>query len=322
MIGLLIFAIALFVILEGFFSGSELALCSLNRVRLQSRVESGWPGAKLVQRLLDRQDTTIMTTLIGTNLMVYASSALCTNLYDSAGFSRPQVLTTLTMTPIIFLFGEMLPKDICYRNADFISYRVAKFLYGVKIIFMPLIMILEVIVHFFTRRAPAEQRSVALSRSALREWVAEGTREGVISPYQNILFANVMELFRRQIDSTMIPLNKAIMVRTDSSGEILRLMILTGGKSRLPVFDQKTKRVVGILNSLDLIFSKSPDVTAGELARPSVIVKASDSVTSGLLTLQKARQHMAIVEDNEGKTVGIVTIKDLVEEVFGELQEF
>ncbi len=312
--------IALCVLAEGFFSGSETAFYTVNRLRLRSRVEAGWPGAVTLQRLLDRANITIMTTLIGTNTMVYAASALATELLRERRHAG--LLATLIMAPIAFLFGEMIPKDIYRRRADTLMYRLARPIDICRILVSPILLVLRGLVAIVTHPVPAEQRGTALSRAALREWIAEGTREGVLSGYQQALAGNVMDLLQKKVSSVMIPLSKTVTVPATLSGSELRQALLPPGHSRLPVVDPQSKTIIGILHVLDYICAQSPNPSARALAHEAVHVKHSDGVTAVLVALQRRRQHVAIVDDDRAKPVGIVTVKDLVEEIVGELREF
>ncbi len=313
-------AFAVYVLLSGLFSGSEIALYSVNRLRLRSRVEAGWRGAHVLHGLLEKPDTTVMAILIGNNITIYAVSALATELLGA--HQHAELLAALLVTPIIFTFGEMLPKDFFRRKADAVMYSLAGPLDALRFLFLPVVVVLRALASLVTRFLPAEQRGTVFSRAALREWLAEGHREGALSGYQHTLAANVMGLLKTAVSSAMVPLNATTTLRAELAGDDLNNAVKQASHSRLPVFSGPEKRIVGILHTLDYICLAEQNPSAGELVREAVKVKHTDGITAVLFTLQRERQQMAIVINDEDEPIGIVTVKDLVEEIVGELKDF
>ncbi|MFW6158448.1 MAG: CNNM domain-containing protein [Planctomycetota bacterium] len=318
--GWVLLTIGICILVEGFFSGSETGFYSVNRLRLRSRLEADWRGARVLQRLLDRPDETIMTTLIGTNIMVYAASALATELLGTS--SHPELYATAIMTPIIFVCGEMIPKDLFRRHADALMYHLAGPVDALRTIVWPAIVVLRWLAALLTGRLPRERRTLLLTRTALTEWIAEGHREGQLSEYQQTLSVNVMGLLRKTVGAAMVPMDEVEAIPAGQRGDALRQALRNAAHSRLPVYDGARERVVGILHALDYVRAAADDPTAGELAHEAVRVLETDPVQVALVRLQRQRELMAVVSDDAGRCRGIVTIKDLVEEITGELQAF
>ena len=312
--------IAICVLIEGLSSGSEIGFYSVNRLRLRSRLEAEWRGAGSLKKLMDRPDEAIMTTLIVTNLMVYMASSLATELLSAT--HRPELYATAIMTPVIFVFGEMLPKDLFRRHADVLMYRLAGPIDALRTLFWPVIFVLQLITDLATRRLPRERRALPLTRTALAEWIAEGRREGQLSEYQQVLSSNVMALLRKNVSVAMIPIDEVDMVSAERVGEELGRALRRAKHSRLPVYEGDRENVVGVLHTLDYICARTEDRSARDLARKPVVVPQADGVQAALVKLQKQRQLMAIVADDEGRSRGVITMKDLVEEIVGELEEF
>ncbi|MFH1730479.1 MAG: CNNM domain-containing protein [Planctomycetota bacterium] len=316
----IIAAIIVCVLMEGLFSGAEIGFYSVNRLRLRSRVEAKLRRSAVLRKLVDRPDTTMMTTLIGTNVMVYAASALATGLFS--GSRSPELLATLVMTPVIFVFGEMIPKDIFHRRADSLMYFLAGPIDALRFLVWPVTAVLRGLVWLVTGGKSAEQSGAAFSRAALVEWIAEGKREGVLTDYQHALSANVMGLMKKRVSSAMIPMGEATVLSADLAGEELRDAVKHAGRSRLPVVSGPEMSIVGVLHTLDYIRAAEKNLPLGDLVRRAVEVKHTDGITSVLVALQRARGQMAIVLDDAGRPAGVVTVKDLVEEIVGELQDF
>ncbi|MFO7899894.1 MAG: CNNM domain-containing protein, partial [Planctomycetota bacterium] len=305
--GWILFTIAVCVLVEGFFSGSEIGFYSVNRLRLRSRLEADWRGARVLQRLLDRPDETIMTTLIGTNIMVYAASALATELLGTS--SHPELYVTAIMTPIIFVFGEMIPKDLFRRHADALMYRLAGPVDALRAIVWPAIVVLRWLAALLTGRLRRERRTLLLTRTALTEWIAEGHREGQLSEYQQALSVNVMGLLRKSVAAAMVPIDEVEAIPAGQRGAQLRQALRNAEHSRVPVYDGSRERVVGILHGLDYVRAAAEDPTAAELAHEPVRVLETDRVQVALVRLQRQRELMALVSDDAGRCRGIVTIK-------------
>jgi len=306
------------VLMSGLFSGAEIGFYSVNRLRLRSRVEAGQRGAAVLQALLDRPGATIMTTLIGTNIMNYLASAMATNMLR--GHRHSGLLATLILTPIILIVGEMIPKDIFHRKADSLMYVLARPIQALRWLLSPLTWAFQGIVSLVTAGKVSSHGGSIFSRAALGEWIAEGRREGVLTDYQQALSVNVMGLLRKSVSSVMIPVEAATTVRGDLSGAALRSVIRQAGYSRLPVVSGPENDIVGILHALDYVFSTSEKASAVELARKAVRVRHTDQIAAALVALQRERQQMAVVAGDDGRPVGIVTVKDLVEEIVGELR--
>jgi len=317
---LVVLAIALCVLMEALFSGAEIGFYSVNRLRLRSRVEARRHGAGVLQKLVDRPDATMMTTLVGTNLMVYAATALATELLST----RPhaEVLATVIMTPVIFVFGEMIPKDLFHRKADSLMYVLAGPADAFRVLLWPVTTAMRALALLLTGGLARGRRTNVLSRAALHEWIAEGRREGVLSDIQHTLSANVMGLLEKQVGDAMIPLADAVTVSADLTGDDLRDAVRDARHSRLPVFSGSWKNVLGILHTLDYIRAMEAGPSAADLARTAVKVRPRDGIHAALVVLQRERQQMAVVTNRKGRPIGIVTVKDLVEEIVGELQDF
>jgi putative hemolysin len=316
----IIAVIVVCVLMGGLFSGAEIGFYSVNRLRLRSRVEAKSRRAVVLRKLVDRPDTTMMTTLIGTNLMVYAASALATGLFS--GLRNPELIATLVMTPVIFVFSEMIPKDVFHRRADSFMYYLAGPIDALRLLVWPLTTVLRGLVWLVTGGKSAEQSGAAFSRAALAEWIAEGRREGVLTDYQQALSANVMGLMQKEVSSAMIPIGEAAVLSAGLAGGDLRDAVRQARHSRLPVVTGPEMSIVGVLHTLDYILAEKSSPPLGELVRPAIEVGHHDGITAVLVALQRARGQMAVVVDDGGRPAGIVTVKDLVEEIVGELQDF
>ncbi|MFO7899893.1 MAG: CNNM domain-containing protein [Planctomycetota bacterium] len=314
-----ILAIAVYLALSGLFSGSEIGLYSVNRLRLRSRVEGGQPQARILRDLIDRSESTITAILVCNNITIYAVTAIATELLGAR--THPELMATLLMTPVIFLFGEMAPKEIFRSNADVIMYRLAGPLDALRVLLLPVTAGLQGLARLVTGGLHGRRRRQRLSRAWLRQCIAEGRREGVLSAYQHRLTANVMRLPGTSAGQAMTPLRHVEMIEADAAGADLGETLRRARHSRLPVYQGSPERVRGVLHAMDYATADGRR-PAQELARAPVTVGTDDAVTAALVTLQRGHQQMAVVTDPLGRAAGVVTVKDLVEEIVGELDAF
>jgi CBS domain containing-hemolysin-like protein len=313
--------IALFVMLEGFFSGSETGFYSLNKIRLRFRAENEWPGAALLKRLSASPQVAISSMLVGTNLTVYASTTLCARNLRSHGVDGADFYSSLIMPPVLLICAEIIPKFLFQRRADTLMYRTAPILKFCQILFYPLLLVLRGVwwsVRRMLHRPPvsgAEMFTPEKFHFVLRE----STNLGVLSPYQRKMAGNVFRVKSMDLEVAMVPLEKVVMVDADAGRDQLRQVLEQHRYNRLPVYSESHDNIIGVINVIDLLARKTPWSEVRELSRELLRIDLEISVAEALYSLQREKQQMALVADEEGTPAGIVTVKDLVEEIVGEL---
>jgi CBS domain containing-hemolysin-like protein len=238
-------------------------------------------------------------------------------------YANPGVTATLILAPIMLIFAEVMPKDICQRNAD-------KFLYpassGIKFfshIFFPLVYILKYvnkIPQFFIKNT--NKRSAIFTPYRLGFFIREGAKEGVISGYQDMMTRNILKLGSIPIRKIMIPLNTATVVSSEVNIEQMKVLAKNVRFSRIPIFKGHRSNIIGVINLFDFLSVCSEESKISDFLKETEHIKADTLIDDALVRMQKTKQRMAIVIDKNSKPIGIVTIKDLVEEIVGELMEW
>jgi len=320
---MILILIGFFILLEGFFSGSEMGLISINRIKLRHLVEAKIKTACQLQRLLNKPDRFLGTTLAGTNISVIAASCLFTGMIVSRFGTGFEWMTTACLTPFILIFGEILPKAIFRNAADRIILQVTFFLRIFSVILYPIVRVVTALSNLvllpFARFAKPAKRSPFVTREELRYLVQESEREGVIEPHERSLIYSIFDFSTKKVKDVMVPLRKVVALDSKRTIEAIKDTAKRSRYSRIPVYEGSAANFTGIVNILDCIYERDSRRPLAEFARPAIFLSQDTPVDRVLLSLQLKRQQMAVLVDKNKKAVGLVTIEDLLEEIVGEM---
>ncbi len=321
------------VALSSLISGMETGLYSLNKVRLDLRAEGGFAPARYLRKRLRNMSSLLAVVLAANNAVNYAASFLVTAMLVQAGAGeQAEWYCMLVATPLLFIFGESVPKNFFQRHAELSVYRLVWLLRGLSVIFTwtGLAPLIQGFSQLMLRLSPARtrRRGVALGHEGLALVVAESTASGVLTHFQSIMAERVMRLSAVRLTDVMIPMARMAAVRAATSEEEFMQALRHSNYSRLPVLDAEG-HVANILDVFDVLLGSpaSADGAApagtGRLLQgeqPPLVLRSGTTVTDALYRMQADRVAMAVVRDATGRHIGIVTIKDLVEEIVGELE--
>ncbi len=322
-----------FVLLSGLFSGMETGLYCVNRLRLRLASHEDKRSARL-RRLLDDQAGSLFTTLLGTNAANYLAPACLTFVFLGAATAemsevsrshleqRATFLTTLILTPTLFIFGEVLPKNIFQRRADRCMVLAAPLLSATHWVCRKtgMIGIQHRISRFVVNRLHRQPTwgSALHPRLEMYKMLREGEADGALTAAQVFILQRIPTLKALRVASVMTPRSSAVMLNAIAGWREIQEMIRRAPYSRLPVYRGDRSNVIGTVHVLDVLTSPAGQAL-GKLIQPPLTLAHTTPLMKALTTLQHAGQRMAIVVDNSGRCLGLVTIKDLVEEVVGEL---
>jgi putative hemolysin len=314
--------VLLFVLLEGFFSGSETGIYVVNRIRLRLRAEAGQREAQRLRHLLADTKSLITTALVGTNLCVFGSSALMTRLLERR-FGQAALVSTLILSPALFVFAEVVPKNLFRRHADVLMYRVSGGLRLSGLLFRPLVVALKGVTAVWgvLLGEVAEPADPLRSRDRLLSLLMTGTEEGILTPYQHDVAGNILRVASVPVEAVRIPIDEVATIETPLAPERVIEALNAHGHSRYPVRapDGSIQTILDVTAYL-MAWRRDGRTDAGCTA---VLRLAADTpVPRALEVLQTARLPLALVVDQADRTLGIVTAKDLVEEIVGELAEW
>ena len=320
-------ALGLFVALLFFsavFSGSETGFYSLSRLRVEAEAQQGRLGARLVRLLMAGQAGLLITILIGNNLCLELLTHLAEHELGGVvpSWGR-EVAVTLILTPVVFFFAELLPKDLFRRRPRRLFGFSAPFLALARLAFLPLALPIQLLSsaleHLLGFRASELTR--ALGREQVLEVLQEGTRTGALAPRAQELALNVLELRAKTIASVLVPWDRVTTVDLDAPEEAQRERVAASGFSRLPALRGAGKEVAGYVLQLDPLGAATAEGGAAPIADHvrSILTLAPDlPVDRALARLRLAGQRLALV-GTPAEPRGIITLKDLIQTISGDL---
>jgi putative hemolysin len=314
------------LVLSGLFSGAETGVYSLNRVRLRVRSEQGAPRARRLARLMERPDEIVITVLVGTNLADYICSISIAALVMLAG--APLHLSDLYAaaigTPLVLVFGGIIPKDIFQRHADRLMYalsgpllvcRQATRMVGASW----LLRTVPRLILGALRHGGGQGDADLLPRVRMQRLLHEGAARGGLTRFQRDTIERILSLSRVSVGRVMVPLARAAVVPEHIARDDFLRIARMAHFSRLPVWRDHPASMIGIVTIFSVLTDPQQRPIAAHV-RPAVVLRADETVPAALLKLQQSHEFMAIVTDRRGRCVGLLTLKDLVEEIVGDLE--
>lgn len=321
-------ALVLTIAFSGFFSGCETGLYCLNRLRLQLHVKKRRPDAMRLDALLQDEQAVLSSTLVGTNLMSYATTTLAaTAIAGQLGHTGTavEVYTTLLVTPVLFVFGEVVPKNLFRLHADTLMRWGSSvlLLFHNVFRFSGVVPALTRITRLAERWLPAQtgktgvaapkQRVAAMLRQGLMDLTTETETE--LSDVAD----RVVTLSETPLHRVMIPRNQVVTILAQADRHSLVKMARSTSHSRLPVLDRAGGQVVGVIKIDELLKDPTGWSSVQDNARDAFRLSSQTTVASAIAQARKTRHTMIVVVDRRDRMVGIATLKDLLEEIVGEL---
>ena len=322
-LNILITALIVMIVLSAFFSGSETAMMSINRYRLRHLVKNKHRGAMLTHALLKRPDRLIGLILLGNNFVNIAASSLTTIIFYRLMGETGIAIGAGLLTLIILIFGEVTPKTLAIMHPEGVAFPVAFILIILMRLMYPIVWLTNGISNSLLKLfgvTPQETAMQHLSRDELRTVVNEA---GALIPqrHQRMLLS-ILDLENVTVEDIVIPRNEIVGIDLDNDiDEIIRLLT-TSQHTRLPVYRENIDHVLGILhirNALHLIAQNNlTKQSLQDIARDAYFIPEGTSLHTQLLNFQRQKRRIALVVDEYGDILGLVTLEDILEEIVGE----
>ncbi len=326
---LLLGGLIIFVVLSAFYSGSETATVSLDKLKIYQLAEQGDKKAQIVKKLVDTPEKTLGMTLVGTNIANVLASQMgllfvIALLQMSTLRTNEQAVATLISTALILVFGELLPKTVFRVKANALALRYAVPLRMSNIILRPIVNgithLTSILVRIGERRATPT--SPDAQRDELRLLASMGEQSGGILEDQRRMIHSVLNLHNRTVEQVMVPLVDIVAVEKDTDVDTFLKIAAEAGFSRIPVYEDQVNNIIGIVHLLDVIYSNDNSQSLDSFIRPDLqFVPASKTTNVLLKEIQQSHHTMVFVVDEYGGIVGLSTVEDLVEEIVGELSD-
>jgi CBS domain containing-hemolysin-like protein len=319
-----ILIIILCVIGSAFFSATETAFTTLNKIRIKNLAEKDDKRAKLVLRLSDNYDKLISTILVGNNIVNILASSLATLFFigwlaASIGEAGSSTVSTVVVTVIVLTFGEITPKTVAKRAPEKFAMFAAPIINFFLIIFTPVTVIFRALQNFLAKIAKSDDDK-GMTEEELISIIEEAEEEGGLGEDESTLIKSAIEFNELEVGDIFTPRIDITAVSIDTPHEKIEETFSMSGYSRIPVYEGDIDNVTGILYYKDFFSWEHKDgADISEIVKPAVYVPKAQKINDLLRDLQEKQLHMAIVMDEYGSTAGLVTLEDILEEIVGDI---
>ena len=320
---ILLIIIAL-IAFSAFFSSAETAMMSASKIKIRNLADEGNEKAKLLLKLLENQSKMLSTILIGNNIVNIIVSSLTTILAQKLFGNIGITIGTAIITVVVLIFGEITPKTAASINAEKMALRYVRIIYVTTIIFTPIIWIINSLAFFVMKlfKINTKAREQAITESELRSIVDVSHEEGVLEEQEKKIINNLIDFGDDKAEDIMVPKIDVTCVDINASYEELMAIFKEEMYTRMPVYEDSTENIVGIINMKDLVLYKQDEpFNVRDFLREAHFTFEGKPLSELMLEMKKDAVSMMIVIDEYGAAVGIITLEDLLEEIVGEIRD-
>ncbi len=314
-----ILTIAVLVLFSAYFSATETAFTSVNRIRLKSLASDGDKKAQKVLSLIEQYDKLLTTILVGNNVVNIGVTAIATVLFVNLYGSYGPAIATAVMTVIVLIFGEITPKNIAREKSEEFSKFSQPIIHAFMVILTPVNFIFTKWKQLISKLFNLGNHE-AITEDELLTMIEEAETGGSIEESHSELIQNAVEFYELTAEDVMTPRPKMEAIEADCEVEELAQIFKDTGFSRLPVYEEDIDHILGVINQKDFHnFIVGTDKKITDYVMPIVFVGTAMKISDLLKKMQQLKTHMAIVVDEYGGTEGLVTMEDIIEELVGEI---
>jgi CBS domain containing-hemolysin-like protein len=306
-----------------FFSAAEMAFIAANRLRLRHLAEEGSRAAALYLEDFRRPERVLSTAMMGVTIAhIVASSAVTSALLPVLGGWAPWVVT-LALTPVMLVFGEIIPKAVAREWATTLILRLYAPLRWASALLVPVVWTTNTIVSSLLRSVggPAASSRHIVSREELKALLAMEPDEADVTTVEAEMIDKIFDLGDTNVREVMVPLVEVAMLPEVATPAEAIALVARRGFSRIPIYAQRETDIVGVVAAMDLLKRGAEATTVAELRRPVSYVPETKRIDDLLREMQRSRSHLAAVVDEYGGATGIVTLEDILEQIVGEIQD-
>lgn len=330
-----IIVLILLIFLSAFFSSAETAFTSVNKIRIHSLAEEGNKAAVRVDRVLDKKSKMLSAILIGNNVVNITASSLATviaiSISQAAGAKLSESLAvgimTAVITIVILILGEIVPKNWALTYSEKISFAYSGVIYAMMIILTPIIFIVDAITKGIQKllKVDADYHET-MTETELKTYVEAGHEDGVIESEEREMILNVFEFSDAEAKDIMIPRVNMVTVKVSDTFEEVRDTFKEHMYTRLPVYEEDEEgeqdHFLGVINVKDLAFCENTDnFVVRDYLRECLFTHEHKKTADLLEELRESTTSIALVMNEYGDCVGMITLEDLLEEIVGEIRD-
>lgn len=316
--------LVILIALSAFFSSAETALVTANKMRIRALMEEGDKRAIILDKIISNQGKMLSAILIGNNIVNISASSLATIITQELFGDYAVSLTTGILTVVVLIFGEITPKTAASLNSDKIALAYARIIYAIMFVLTPVIFVINKMANgvMFILRIDTNKKKSTITESELRTIVDVSHEEGVIEQEEKEMIKNVFDFGDAEAKDVMVPRIDMCMVPMDISYSDLVGIFRENRYTRIPVYEDSTDNVIGIINMKDLLFyDEKTEFSVSNYLRPAFYTYEYKKLSELMLEMKKDSVNIIIVLDEYGAATGLITLEDLLEEIVGEIRD-
>ncbi|MDP9110993.1 MAG: hemolysin family protein [Candidatus Eremiobacteraeota bacterium] len=319
-------ALVFLVMAAAFFAASEAALVSISRLRARTMLERGIKRAAAVLDLVDDRNRFLTSTLIANTIVLLAADSLATYLFIRAGVAYPALVSTVVMTVVLLLFGEILPKTVAVADSERWALRLAPAMKAIANVLTPLIRTFLFLTNILLRPFGIKHApNIFVTEDDIRALVNVGVEQKVLEEQEREMIHSIIEFGDTIVREVMTPRPNVIAVAISDSPRRALDVVIAEGYSKLPVYEETKDDIVGVVHDRELLIALANGTLSTTplrvLMRPISHVPENKKIAELLREMQRLKFSMSIVVDEYGGTAGLVTMEDLLEEIVGEIRD-
>ena len=311
------------LLLKGFFSGSEIALVNSDKLKMHHRAKQGNRGAKLVLRLFETPDVLLGTTLVGTNIATIILTTLGTMLMIRSFGQLGDLYAVLLFTPLFLVLGEVVPKSVFQQKSNEIAPMIVYPLRVFSFLFYPIVFVFSRVARLCARLMGGgkTEQTVFITREQMRMVVDMAERGANVDVFDRVRIKRVIRFAETSVGEAMIPVAEMTAINRNRDTRSAITLVRRRGYNRLPVYSRNISNITGVvtLTTWDLMDPELQDRPLEQLIKPAHYVSPYQTIDQLLPVLRARDDHMAVVVDEFGSAVGMITMEDILEEVVGEI---
>lgn len=311
------------IILSAFFSSAETSFMRVNKIKIKELANSMHKSAKRVERILKEKDKMLSAILIGNNCVnLFASSITSTLFYELYGNAIASAATGI-LTFIILVFGEIIPKTIASKHAERITMIYSGPILGIMNLFTPIIFLINKFSYLIMTilKINKDKPETTLTEETIKTIVDVGQEEGILQESEHELIQNVFEFADSCAKDIMIPRTSIVGIKENSSYDDIMSTFKNEKYTRLVVYNEQKEDIIGVINIRDMIHVDKDNFNINDIMRKPCITFEFKKISDLLKEMKMTSNNMAIIIDEYGETVGLLTLEDILEELVGEIRD-